>query len=71
MPLDSILILIAELYPKISSLASTPSRSTNQAAFDFLKSVTLAGLLPQPPPVKLRPFIHSANSQTWMQSLIW
>lgn len=71
LPLDSILIMLAELRPKVSSLTSVDSPSTNQAVLDFLKSVTLLDVLPQRPPYGSRRFVHSSMSLRWLLSLVW
>lgn len=71
LPLDSILILLSELRPKVESLCSAPSRSTTQAVLDFLQSVTLIDQLPTPPPLRPRRFQQSAFSARWLTALVW
>ncbi|CAA2990716.1 Hypothetical predicted protein [Olea europaea subsp. europaea] len=72
LPLDSVLIMLAELRPKVSSLCSVASASTNQAAMDFLKSVTLLDVLPhRETAFGPRRFVHSAMSLRWLLSLVW
>lgn len=71
MPLDSILILLSELRPKVASLCSVASRRTDQAVLDFLKSVTLIDVLPSAPTLRPRKFQHSAHSSRWLCSLVW
>jgi len=72
LPLDSILILLAEFRPKVSSLCSVASPSTDQAVMDFLKSVTLLDVLPQRSSAfGSRRFIHSSMSIRWLLSLTW
>jgi hypothetical protein len=68
LPIDPILILISECLPKVSSLSSL---STNTAALEYLKSVTLVGLLPPSPPVRARRFTESVHSTIWLMSLAW
>ena len=71
LPLDTILIVLTELRPKIVSLCAVPSPSTNQAALEFLRSATMLGLLPPAPPLRPRPFVPSAVSTRWLTSLVW
>lgn len=71
LPLDSILILIAELRPKVDSLSSAPSRSTTQAVYDFLQSVSLVEQLPPSPALRPRRFQQSAFSGRWLMALVW
>ena len=71
LPLDTISLVLAELRPKVVSLCAVPSPSTNQAALEFLRSVTMLGILPPAPPIRPRPFVPSALSIRWLQSLVW
>lgn len=68
LPIDAILILISECLPKVASLSSL---STNTAALEYLRSVTLVGLLPLSPGPKPRPFLESTHSTIWLMSLAW
>ncbi|GAA95284.1 uncharacterized protein L969DRAFT_92457 [Mixia osmundae IAM 14324] len=70
LPLDTISILIAELLPRVSSLLRTGSASAEQSALDYLKTATLVGLLPPPPPIAPRPYLHVQASVTWLKSLV-
>ncbi|KAM0746881.1 hypothetical protein T439DRAFT_306349 [Meredithblackwellia eburnea MCA 4105] len=69
LPLDSILIMLAELRPKVFELSSSPDN--NAQAITFLKSASLSGLLPSPPPLKPRRFIYTPQSITWLASLVY
>ena len=68
LPIDTILILVSECLPKVSSLAAL---STNTAVLEYLRSVTLVGLLPPPAPIRARRFVHSLHSVVWLMSLAW
>ena len=68
LPIDPILILVSECLPKVSSLAAL---STNTAVLEYLRSVTLVGLLPPPVPIRARRFMHSLHSVVWLMSLAW
>lgn len=81
LPLDSILILISELKPKIldlptvaSSSSSTPLSAASPSppsAISLLKSASLAGLLPPPPPPHPRRFVFSPQSETWLATIVY
>lgn len=70
LPLDSILLTISELLPKVSALCTSPD-SSNTSAIQFLKSATLIGILPPSPPIRPRRFIHSPYSLSWLASFVW
>ncbi|KAH8924356.1 hypothetical protein BT69DRAFT_1349508 [Atractiella rhizophila] len=72
LPLDSILIMISELYPKVSSLSTVSSPASTQAVLDFLRTADLSGILPQPSqPFRPRPFLPTPQSEIWSTSLVW
>lgn len=57
LPLDNIMIISSELYPKISELQSSLSGTTvNTAIVDLLRSAALEHHLPKPPPLHPRRF---------------
>lgn len=68
LPLDAISILISECLSKVSAVSSKDSTS---AALDYLRSVTLVGLLPPATPVRPRRFVHSMHSIIWMSTVAW
>lgn len=74
LPLDSILIMLSELRPKVLDIASDssdPSSPTNKDVLSFLKSVSLSGLLPPSPQTRPRKFTFSPQSITWLASLAY
>ncbi|KAI0340618.1 hypothetical protein BDW22DRAFT_1360028 [Trametopsis cervina] len=72
LPLDIIMIVTSELYPKIQGLQSSLSGSTaNTAIVDLLRSATLEQHLPKPGPLNPRRFTWSDASIIWLTSLIW
>ncbi|KAF7791240.1 hypothetical protein EIP86_002254 [Pleurotus ostreatoroseus] len=72
LPLDNIMIVTSELYPKISELQSSLSGPTaNTAIVDLLRSAALEHHLPKPPPLHPRRFVWSDASIVWLTSLIW
>jgi hypothetical protein len=68
LPLDIILLTISELLPKIQEMQP----ATTSQIMDFLRSVTLDHVLPNPPPPFVaRKFQWSDASIVWQTSLIW
>jgi hypothetical protein len=61
LPLDSVMLLISELLPKIQELqASRQKANSSPAIMDFLGSVTLKHVLPPVPALTPRRFLVGA-----------
>lgn len=61
LPLDVIMIVTSELYPKIQGLKSSLSGPTaNTAIVDLLRNAALQEHLPKPPPLSPRRFSVSS-----------
>ncbi|KIJ69506.1 hypothetical protein HYDPIDRAFT_106142 [Hydnomerulius pinastri MD-312] len=72
LPLDTVMLVISELLPKIQNLqAGRQKANTAGAITDFLQSVTLVDVLPPAPPLYPRRFLWSDASIVWLTSLIW
>ncbi|KAF8841173.1 hypothetical protein BDN67DRAFT_928885 [Paxillus ammoniavirescens] len=72
LPLDTVMLVISELLPKIQNLqAGRQKANTAGAIIDFLQSVTLVDVLPPAPPLYSRKFLWSDASIIWLTSLIW
>jgi len=72
LPLDPVLLTIAELLPKVHSLQASLNRpTTTPAILDFLRSVTLQHVLPPTPTLTARKFLWSDASIVWLTSLLW
>ncbi|KAJ6623397.1 high-temperature-induced dauer-formation protein-domain-containing protein [Mycena sp. CBHHK59/15] len=72
LPLDSVMLLISELLPKVQDLQASRHRSTSASAIvEFLGTVTLQHVLPPAPPLTPRRFLWSDSSVVWLTSLIW
>ncbi|KAI0831071.1 high-temperature-induced dauer-formation protein-domain-containing protein [Trametes gibbosa] len=72
LPLDTILLVISELLPKVQSLKSSLSAATATSAItDMLRSANLDQVLAKPPPLSPRRFMWSEASIVWLTSLIW
>lgn len=63
LPLDVIMIVTSELYPKIQGLqASLTGPTANSAIVDLLRNASLQEHLPKPPPLNPRRFAVSAST---------
>ncbi|KAH9946300.1 high-temperature-induced dauer-formation protein-domain-containing protein [Epithele typhae] len=72
LPLDVIMLVIAELLPKVQSLQNSLSATTaNSAIIDLLRSANVEHALPKAPPLSPRRFMWSDASIVWLTSLIW
>ncbi|CDO70695.1 hypothetical protein BN946_scf184798.g10 [Trametes cinnabarina] len=72
LPLDTIMLVISELLPKVQSLQSSLSgASASNAIIDLLRTANLDQVLPKPPPLSPRRFMWSDASIVWLTSLIW
>ncbi|KAI6028312.1 high-temperature-induced dauer-formation protein-domain-containing protein [Pisolithus orientalis] len=72
LPLDTVMLVISELLPKIQRLQGGGQKVTSTGEIiDFLRSVSLVGVLPPAPPLHPRKFMWSDASMVWLTSLIW
>ncbi|KIK59645.1 hypothetical protein GYMLUDRAFT_44080 [Collybiopsis luxurians FD-317 M1] len=71
LPLDTVMLMISELLPKVQEMQGSQKANSASTILDFLGSVTLADVLPQPPPLSPRRFVWSDASVVWLTSLIW
>ncbi|GJJ15039.1 hypothetical protein Clacol_009313 [Clathrus columnatus] len=78
LPIDSILVAVAELLPKLQSHIQPNSSETRNnpivttaVATSLLSSSTLVGILPPPPPIISRRFVWTDRSEVWRASLLW
>ncbi|KAI9064204.1 hypothetical protein FKP32DRAFT_1757516 [Trametes sanguinea] len=72
LPLDTIMLAISELLPKVQNLQSSLSgASASNAIIDLLRNANLDQVLPKPPPLSPRRFMWSDASIVWLTSLIW
>ncbi|CAJ0753766.1 6874_t:CDS:10 [Entrophospora sp. SA101] len=69
--IGTILLLLSELIPKVQSMCMTQSITTDQEVLEYLKSVTLVGILPLPQPILIRQFLWSEASVVWFSSILW
>ncbi|KAJ6547333.1 high-temperature-induced dauer-formation protein-domain-containing protein [Mycena capillaripes] len=72
LPLDSVMLLISELLPKVQEMQASRHRTTSTSAIvEFLGTATLQHVLPPAPPLTPRRFMWSDSSIVWLTSLIW
>jgi len=72
LPLDSVMLLISELLPKVQEMQASRHRATSTSAIvEFLGTATLQHVLPPAPPLTPRRFMWSDSSIVWLTSLIW
>ncbi|KAF8061471.1 high-temperature-induced dauer-formation protein-domain-containing protein [Lyophyllum atratum] len=72
LPLDSVMILISELLPKVQELQATRHKANSTSIIvDFLSKVSLKHVLPETPIPSPRRFLWSDASVVWLTSLIW
>jgi len=72
LPLDSVMLVISELLPKVQNLQAARHKANPTAAImDLLRSVNLTHVLPPAPALTPRRFLWSDASIVWLTSLIW
>ncbi|KAG8915385.1 hypothetical protein FRC01_003680 [Tulasnella sp. 417] len=72
LPLDTVLLLISELLPKVHELQNSSKTSNNIGhIIDFLRGADIRSSLPTPPPIAPRRFQWSDASLVWLSSMIW
>ena len=60
LPLDSVMLLISELTPKLQEIQSSHKSNPTSAIIDYLGHISLKHILPTPPPLNPRRFIVSS-----------
>jgi len=71
LPLDSVMLVISELMPKLQEFQVSHKSNPTVAILDYLGHISLKHILPNPPPLNPRKFIWSESSLVWLSSLIW
>jgi len=72
LPLDSVMLLISELLPKVQEMQANRHRATSTSVIvEFLGTVSLQHVMPPAPPLAARRFTWSDSSVVWLTSLIW
>ncbi|KAJ3548434.1 hypothetical protein NMY22_g1266 [Coprinellus aureogranulatus] len=71
LPLDTVLIIITDLLPRIQELQSSRKVNNANAIREFLSSISVRDSLPPPSPIVARQFIWTDASLVWLTSLLW
>ncbi|KAG9024760.1 hypothetical protein FRB95_011122 [Tulasnella sp. JGI-2019a] len=72
LPLDTVLLVISELLPKVRELQASSSQSKSTGAMlDYLRVADMTKVLPPASPLAPRRFQWSDASLVWLSSLIW
>ncbi|KAG9021659.1 hypothetical protein FS837_007073, partial [Tulasnella sp. UAMH 9824] len=72
LPLDTVLLMISELLPKVHELQNSSKASNNIGdIIDLLRVADIRSSLPAPPPIAPRKFQWSDASLVWLSSMIW
>lgn len=71
LPLHPLLVLIGHLVPQVQSLCTTQSLVSDAQVLEFLRTVTLVGILPPPPPIFIRKFRWGEALAIWFRSMLW
>ncbi|KAF7723641.1 hypothetical protein EC973_001783 [Apophysomyces ossiformis] len=71
LPLLPILTLLDNLIPQVEEMCTTQSLTTDQQVLDFLRGVTLVGILPPPQPIFIRKFQWGEALVIWFRSMLW
>ncbi|KAJ8661153.1 hypothetical protein O0I10_002900 [Lichtheimia ornata] len=54
--LEPIMVLLEHLMPQVKNLCTTQSLTSDAQVLDFLRGITLVGILPHPQPIFIRKF---------------
>jgi len=72
LPLDTILIMISELLPRVHELQNATAATTaTQSIINYLSRSNLSNFLPSKPKLNPRRFQWSEASMVWLTSLLW
>ncbi|CAG8581716.1 6258_t:CDS:10 [Paraglomus occultum] len=71
LPIGNILILLTDLVPKVQQYCLTKSLISDYEVLDFLRKITLVGILPPPQPIYTRRFQWTEASVVWFSSVLW
>ncbi|KAG0175125.1 hypothetical protein DFQ30_000608 [Apophysomyces sp. BC1015] len=69
--LQPILTMLDNLIPQVEEMCTTQSLTTDQQVLDFLRTVTLVGILPPPQPIFIRKFQWGEALVIWFRSMLW
>jgi hypothetical protein len=71
LPLGPVLTMLDHLVPQVKDLCSTQSLTSDSQVLEFLRKVTLVGILPHPQPIQIRRFQWGEALVIWFRSMLW
>ncbi|KAI7852075.1 high-temperature-induced dauer-formation protein-domain-containing protein, partial [Circinella umbellata] len=71
LPLHPILVLLEHLVPQVQTLCSTQALTSDAQVLEFLRGMTLVGILPAPQPIFIRKFRWGEALVIWFRSMLW
>ncbi|KAG2184645.1 hypothetical protein INT43_000558 [Umbelopsis isabellina] len=69
--LGPVLTMLDHLVPQVKELCSTQSLTSDSQVLEFLRKVTLVGILPHPQPIQIRRFQWGEALVIWFRSMLW
>ncbi|KAJ2956045.1 hypothetical protein NQZ79_g8054 [Umbelopsis isabellina] len=69
--LGPLLTMLDHLVPQVKELCSTQSLTSDAQVLEFLRKVTLVGILPHPQPIQIRRFQWGEALVIWFRSMLW
>ncbi|KAL0097800.1 high-temperature-induced dauer-formation protein-domain-containing protein [Phycomyces blakesleeanus] len=71
LPLQPILLLLEHLVPQVEAKCAAESLTTDAQVLEFLRQITLVGILPHPQPIFIRKFQWGEALFIWFRSMLW
>ncbi|KAI9321708.1 high-temperature-induced dauer-formation protein-domain-containing protein [Dichotomocladium elegans] len=71
LPLHPTLVLLEYLVPQVQTMCSAQSLTSDAQVLDFLRGITLVGILPPPQPIFIRKFRWGEALVIWFRSMLW
>jgi hypothetical protein len=71
LPIGPVLMMLDHLVPQVKDLCSTQSLTSDAQVLEFLRKVTLVGILPHPQPIHIRRFQWGEALVIWFRSMLW
>lgn len=65
------MVLLEHLMPQVKDLCTTQSLTSDAQVLDFLRGITLVGILPHPQPIFIRKFRWGEALVIWFRSMLW
>ncbi|KAI7863832.1 high-temperature-induced dauer-formation protein-domain-containing protein [Spinellus fusiger] len=69
--LQTTLLLLEHLVPQVEAKCATEALTTDAQVLEFLRQITLVGILPHPQPIFIRKFQWGEALFIWFRSMLW